>query len=257
MESALAYRMRMVLWLLVEVLSVVIMYFIWRAVFMNSGQVSLEGYTLEDMLIYLLSQKFVFSITYNNPLGIVHDDVRSGRIAMSLIKPISYRTSLFFINLGESLVGSLVFALPYIVVIFILKFVAGYALTFSFIQILFFFISILLAILITFLANMIYANIIFYTTAAFGVWQLNQVITRIFSGELIPLVFFPPWLLMVAKFLPFMHVQYVPIQIFMNRLTVPEMINALLTQGMWIGILLVISELIWRQSIKKVAVLGG
>jgi ABC-type uncharacterized transport system permease subunit len=54
-----------------------------------------------------------------------------------------------------------------------------------------------------------------------------------------------------------MHVQYVPIQIFMNRLTVPEMINALLTQGMWIGILLVISELIWRQSIKKVAVLGG
>ncbi|MEI7668367.1 MAG: ABC-2 family transporter protein, partial [Erysipelotrichaceae bacterium] len=114
-----------------------------------------------------------------------------------------------------------------------------------------------MGLFISFYANFIFANLVFYTDATFGMFQLNEAIVRIFSGSLIPLIFFPGWLKLIADFLPYGSIQYIPTMILMGRISGNEIGLRMLIQLAWVLSLALSAHLLWNHSLRRMKVHGG
>jgi ABC-2 type transport system permease protein len=256
-ESAMEYRMSFVIWFLMDVLYVVIAYFTWRAVFNSSESDTIEGFTFVTMVAYLFIQRIVFSLTFIQPHWYITDDIKSGSIAMQLIKPINYQIKLFFQGLGTIVINLMFFVGPMLVLFVIANYALDLGFTVNLYTLVIFMISIILALFINFLVSYSFGLLVFFTIGGFGIWQLKQGVEMLFSGALIPLVFFPLWFQRVADFLPFSKVIYVPTQILLGNIPSNEVFGVLTNQLMWVGIMFVTSAFFWRKTFKKVVIMGG
>lgn len=258
MQEFVNYRAHAVVWVLMEFMFLVLQYFIWKAIYDNSPNDVINGYSFIGMITYVLLVRVVSSLTFVMPSGYISDDIRSGAIAMNLIKPINYRTQLFFKSLGDIVNSIVFFVIPITITLVIVALFVDLEMTFTLPVILAFILSILFAFTIRFFIGYIFGLIIFLTINSFGIFQLRRAIEGIFSGVIIPLHFFPEWLYQIALFLPFMQGLYVPIRIIMgNYETHLDILYALLFQAMWIVILYVLAVFFWKKVVHRLVVLGG
>lgn len=252
------YRAHAVVWVFMEFMLILLQYFIWKAIYNNSPTETINGYTFTKMITYVLLIRVVASLTFVMPSDYISDDVRTGAIAMQLIKPINYQLQLLFKSIGEVFNSFVFFVIPLSVTLIISSFFIDLNIVLSVPVIVGFIISIFFAFTIRFLIGYLFGLIIFLTINSFGIFQLRQAIESIFSGAIIPIIFFPVWLYKIASFLPFMQGLYVPVRIFMGDYqSTHDMINALLFQGMWIVILYVLGLIVWKKVIHRLVVLGG
>ena len=252
-----AYRLHILFWVLSDLVQVGVLLLIWIAIYGNSETVSMQGYTLSQMMMYNLVIYMTASFTYMKPLFDLADDHYDGKVAMSLIKPTKYIYEVFFRNLGSNFVGNIIISLPLIIVLTLLSVTTQHGVSFTLGSSILYVISVLMGLLISFFSNFIFATMVFVTDATFGMMQLNEAIVRIFSGSLIPLSFFPGWLKTIAYVLPYASVYTVPTLILMNRYTPSELWISLLTQLAWAIGLIIACNLLWAFIIKKMKVHGG
>lgn len=252
-----AYRLHILFWVLSDFVQVTVLLLIWVAIYGNADSTTMMGYTLSQMLMYNLVIYMTASFTYMKPLFDLAEDHFDGKVAMSLIKPTKYIYEVFFRNLGSNFVGNIIISLPLIVVLTVLTVSAQTEVNFTLATTLLYVFSVILALLISFFSNFIFATMVFITDATFGMMQLNEAIVRIFSGSLIPLSFFPPWLKTIAYVLPYASVYTIPTLILMNRYTGNQLWISLLTQLAWAVGLIIAANLIWSLIISKLKVHGG
>lgn len=84
-----------------------------------------------------------------------------------------------------------------------------------------------------------------------------QAATRLLSGTLIPIVFFPDIIAKLFNFLPFSSITSTPTLIYLGKLSSIEIIKGLSLQVVWIVIFYFVSKWIWNKLIKQVTILGG
>jgi ABC-2 type transport system permease protein len=84
-------------------------------------------------------------------------------------------------------------------------------------------------------------------------WTLN----RLFSGATIPLWFFPSVLVTISNFLPLRLMYFVPISVYLGQVTPIDCLNLILQQFLWIGILYLLTKVVWRTAINKLVIQGG
>jgi ABC-2 type transport system permease protein len=252
-----AYRLHILFWVLSDLVQVGVLLLIWIAIYGNSSSTSMQGYTLAQMMMYNLIIYMTASFTYMKPLFDLADDHFDGKVAMSLIKPTKYIYEVFFRNLGNNFVGNIIISLPLMIVLSTLTVTANHGVNFTLGTTILYVLSILLALLISFFSNFIFATMVFVTDATFGMMQLNEAVVRIFSGSLIPLSFFPGWLKTIAYSLPYASVYTVPTLILMNRYTSSELWINLGIQLAWAIGLIIGANLIWSVIITKMKVHGG
>jgi len=256
-EVSLMYRVHILFWVFGDFFTLALTMLLWVAIYANSPTQILQGFTLTQMLFYNLVIHMTGAITYMSPLFDVAEDYFDGRIAMSLIKPTSYAIQLFFRNLGNNLFSNLFITLPTFIVVALVSILTNNQNALAWLNLPLFVLSALLGLFINYLANFIFANMTFYTDASFGMFQLNQAIVRIFSGALIPLNFFPGWLRMIANFLPYASVQYIPVMILMGRTKGIGLLYAILIQCAWVIFLGMAAKLVWTHSLRRMKVMGG
>lgn len=255
--AGFAYRLHILFWVLSDMVQVAVLLMIWVAIYGNSSASTMQGYTLAQMMMYNLVIYMTASFTYMKPLFDLAEDHFDGKVAMSLIKPTKYIYEVFFRNLGNNFVGNLIISLPLIIVLTTLSVTAQTEVNFTLMTTVLYVVSILLALLISFFSNFIFATMVFITDATFGMMQLNEAVVRIFSGSLIPLSFFPPWLKTIAYVLPYASVYTVPTLILMNRYSTTQIWTNLLIQLAWAVGLIIGANVIWSLIISKLKVHGG
>ncbi len=74
---------------------------------------------------------------------------------------------------------------------------------------------------------------------------------------MIPIRFFPAPLRAVSSWLPFEHIAYTPLQIYLGKLTVAEAGRKVMTQWAWVALLLWLGALWWRRATRKITIHGG
>jgi ABC-2 type transport system permease protein len=79
----------------------------------------------------------------------------------------------------------------------------------------------------------------------------------LFGGTMLPLWFYPGWLLSVSSFLPFQYALYLPMNIYLGRTAGSDIASAFLIQIVWILILFGIERFIWYRVQHKIVVQGG
>jgi ABC-2 type transport system permease protein len=80
---------------------------------------------------------------------------------------------------------------------------------------------------------------------------------ELLSGLLIPMAFFPEKIQKILAWLPFEHIAYTPLQIYLGKLDHSHALRALATEWFWVVVLLVLAHLWWNRSLRDITIHGG
>ena len=93
-KTQLAYRGSVFLWTFISLFSSFISYYLWMAIYGSSESGVIGNLTKNEMVVYIFMVYITSSLVSISISTWVGYDVVEGRVAMNLIKPIDYRTSL-------------------------------------------------------------------------------------------------------------------------------------------------------------------
>jgi ABC-2 type transport system permease protein len=124
-------------------------------------------------------------------------------------------------------------------------------------NLIFFLVSVIMAVLINLSIDFFVGCIILYTMSTWGVNIMKEVIVLLLSGATIPLAFFPEPLKTIVMYLPFQAVYNAPLSQLIGEYSYAERFQMLGVQFFWVIAVFVISELFWRKSVKQITVNGG
>jgi ABC-2 type transport system permease protein len=248
----LAYRLRYFTGIVGYFINVSVYYFIWSAIYGSSATVA--GYNLPQMTTYVAIGWIIRSFYFNNVDREIALEVSEGKIAINLIKPVDPQMMYVSQTAGEGCFRAVMFTLP---IAAVLMLVYPISLPASFPLGLLFLLSCLLALLIFTLLNFIVGTLALHIISILGVIRAKYAIVEFFSGLLIPISFFPPGLQRAMAFLPFPHLSFTPLQIYLGKVRGPAAWEALGMQALWVLILFGFGRLFWKFSMRKLSVQGG
>jgi ABC-2 type transport system permease protein len=256
-QNNLTYRFNYLTRTLFSFIPLFAMLSLWRTIYTAQGGAgSLSGYTEAQMIFYYIMVAIVDVLTaVNEDDWQIAADIREGNISQFLLKPVDYlwyRLCLFFS--GRIAYISMA-CIPLAVFIFCFRnyFVppaGGLALAA-------FVVSLVLTALLQFFLS--------YSMAMLAFWIL-EISTFIFilfafeylaSGHMFPLDMLPPALQHALAFTPFPSMLYVPISIYMGKVSGNGVALGLLTQLFWVVMMYALARFMWRRGIKKYAAFGG
>jgi ABC-2 type transport system permease protein len=250
--TMLAYRLNYISGILTYVVYTGGYYFLWSAVYSGRGDVG--GLTAIQMTTYLVVSWMTRSFYFNNLDSEIADEIKSGAVAIQLIRPYHYLLGKLVSAFGEGLFRLLFWMLPGIGIAVLLfpvalpKSPATYAM---------WALAGLLAFLVNALLNAAFGLFTFFLHSAQGLRWAKRLATDLLSGLFIPLHLFPGWARAVVDWLPFQAIAYLPNMIFTGGLTGPGAWRAIGLQAAWAVILGLVTLAFWRRARRYLIVQGG
>jgi len=256
-QNNLTYRVNYLTRTLFSFIPLFAMLSLWRTVYAGKGQGNaLGGYTETQMIFYYMLVAVVDVLTaVNEDDWQIAADIREGNISQFLLKPINYlwyRLCLFF---SGRITFIAMASVP--LAVFILCFRHYFVLPAGAMALFAFPISLFLTALLQFFTS--------YAMAMLAFWLL-EISTLIFilfafeyvaSGHLFPLDLLPAWLQHVLMFTPFPYQLYLPIGIYMGKISGADIPLGLMVQLMWVLLAYGFARFMWARGIKKYAAFGG
>lgn len=247
----MAYKSRYMISIISSYVQIISAIFIWLFVLKNNSG-NINGYSGSDMIKYIVLSFTILSFLNNSVDRNISSDIERGDIVMYFIKPISYIRVLISQSISNIFFDGAFLLLPCICII---TYFGG--INISLLMFFVFLISIVFSGIIMFLLNFIVGLTSFYINYIWGFLLMKEVIFRFTSGELFPLSFLPEGLRNFLSLTPFEYISYKPIMLLMGKLDFSGVINMLMVQVIWIGILLFLAKLQWIGANKKISVNGG
>ena len=248
------FRASFIIMVVGNLLYLIIVYFLWKAIYASSGSEVVNGMTFEDTLIYLVLATALFNFLDLYVVWQIGRDIQSGKIVLDLVKPIPYRKYIFWSYSGSFVTHFFLTFLPTFIVVSI---VTHGAIPLG-INLVFFMFSVVMAISINYSIDFFVGTICLYTQSIWGINIMKQVIVLLLSGATIPLAFFPEPLKSIMYYLPFQSIYNAPLSILLDGdPSVETLLTTLGTQLFWTVAMLVISKLFWKASVKQITVNGG
>jgi ABC-2 type transport system permease protein len=237
-----------------NLLYLIVVYFLWKAIYASAGTDVVNGMTFSDTLVYLVLATALFNFMEMYAVWQMGRDIQSGKIVLDLLKPMEYRRYLFWSFTGTFIMQFLFTFLPTFIVVAV---VTHGAIPLG-INLLYFIISVILAVSINYSIDFFVGTICLYTESIWGINIMKQVIVLLLSGATIPIAFFPEPLKSIVYYLPFQSIYNAPLSLLLDAH--PSANSVLTTLGMqlfWCVAMLVISKAFWKASLRQITVNGG
>lgn len=252
--EGLTFRTSAIALIIGNLVYLVIIYFLWKAIYDSSPTDTVNGMTFYDTLIYLVLASAMFNFMNNFVVWDLGRKYQSGEIVEFLVKPVDYQWFLFFASAGNSVITFFFTFLPTFLAVYFLTH-GGFAIG---INLLFFAVSVVLALLINYCVDFFVGTICFYTQSIWGVNIMKDVVVALLSGATIPLAFFPDKIRLAIEFLPFQAIYHTPLQMLTGvKMTAADYAKGLGIQIFWAAAMLLISKIFWKRSLKSLTVNGG
>jgi ABC-2 type transport system permease protein len=256
--NILAFRLRYYTGIVTYLINVTVYYFIWSAVYgPRSGSAqgaTLAGYSLPQMLTYVSVGWIIRSFYWNTIDQEIAYEVIEGKIAMELIKPVSVQWMWIARAVGESAFRLLMLTAPTAVVIALIFPVRRPA---SGAHFALFAIAVAGSFLLMAAINFMIGTCAIPLKSILALIRAKFWLIELLSGLLIPLRFFPAPLQTVSHWLPFEHIAYTPLQIYLGKLTLQQSGLALGREALWTALLLWLGHLWWNRATQKITIHGG
>jgi len=253
-QSRLAYRNQVWSGMFGDLVFIFARIAIWISVYgaMETGTV--DGVTLPQMITYALLAGPVLFWDYQRLFYELGEAVKTGDVAVYLLKPLHYPAYLLANHCGNFLFEFLAMTLPVIVIIGLtfglvppaslfhaVAFLAYWALSFA-----------MLFVLIGLLGL---AAFWLMTTQSLD-WFFNSIMTLL-SGGIVPLWFLPGWLAALAGHLPFAWVSFYPAAVYLGQLDPARTLLYFAIGLVWLGALLAGLHHLWSRARHRLVVQGG
>ena len=252
--ETLQFRLSFVVMVIGNLLYLIVVYFLWDAIYESAGTDVVNGMTFTDTLIYLVLATALFNFMEMYAVWEIGRNIQSGKIVLDLLKPMEYRKYLFWSFSGSFIAKFMLTFLP--------TFIAVALVTHGAIpmgkNLLYFVLSVVMAVSINYSIDFIVGTICLYTESIWGINIMKQVIVLLLSGATIPLAFFPDTLRTVVNYLPFQSIYNAPLTLLLDGAPTAEtVLTTLGTQLIWCIAMMIVSKLFWKVSLRQITVNGG
>jgi ABC-2 type transport system permease protein len=251
--NILAFRLRYYTGILTYLINVTVYYFIWRAVFV-SAEIPIAGFSLPQILTYVSVGWILRSFYWNTIDQEMAYEVIEGKIAMDLIKPVSVQWMWICRAMGESAFRLILLSAPTAIVIILLFPVQRPA---SGAHFALFALAAAGSFLLMGAINFMIGTCAIPLKSILALIRAKYWLIELLSGLLIPLSFFPRGLQVVSSWLPFEHIAYTPLQIYLGKLSLADSLRRLAVEIAWVVALLFLGHLWWLRATRKITIHGG
>ena len=251
--NILAFRLRYFTGIVTYLINVTVYYFIWSALYRTDPEFA-RGYSFEDMVTYVSIGWIIRSVYFNNIDQNMSSDVLEGKIALSLLKPVSIQTIYLGRALGESAFRLVLLTIPSGLVIFSIFPVKPPP---GVVESICFLLSLILSIFITAGISFIIGSFAVRLKSILGLLRAKFFVQELLSGLLLPMTMFPETAQAIVAWLPFQHIAYTPLRIYLGKIETTQLISVLFIQFAWVLILIGIGRLFWGLMVRKVTIQGG
>ncbi len=221
---------------------------IWTTVFQH--QTMIGGYNYKEMMTYVLIGWFFMFCTSN--FGFEQQIARQihlGEISSFLLKPISYIRYTITISIGRNVMALTSSIL--IQIVFILLFHNSLLPPASSLSFFILVPMLLLGYFINLFLSMLIGLCAFWTHNVDGLFFTFRVLNRFLSGAYFPISVLSASLIAVFSYFPFIYTLFVPVQLYLGKITLVQGVHALLVQLGWVVALFILIQLVWRVGIKN------
>lgn len=120
-QRAITYRFTVFTYRIGEIAELLVLILLWSAIYNASagysGQQLIQGYTLNQMITYVLIGNLFTSLTRNFLSDVIARDIREGRLSAFLIKPIPYFQFMLFREIGRISIATFMSVLSQVLVL--------------------------------------------------------------------------------------------------------------------------------------------
>ncbi|MCE5170917.1 ABC-2 family transporter protein [Paenibacillus profundus] len=248
----LAYRVNYYSGILIYTLSIGVYYFTWQAIY--GGQGTIAGFTADQMTTYIAVSWMARAFYFNNLDREIANEIRDGSVAIQFIRPYNYIVVKMMQGFGEGLFRLLLFMAPGMVIACLLFPVQlprepKLWLVFAF--------MLFMSFLINSQLNIITGLTAFFVENNEGMIRMKRVVVDLFSGVIVPISFFPGWLMLLNQWLPFQAITYLPSSVFTGRIEDSQILTVVGIQLLWFVILIIPIVIMWRAARQRLFVQGG
>lgn len=250
-QAALAYRGRMVLWLVTGFFPFLLMA-VWLTVVAESGPPA--GWTAGDFIAYYGAAAVLWHLSGQHVVWEWDQDMRSGDLSTRLLRPVHPFHQYAADDIGHRLVLLSMLVPPLLLAValvpvlradvdaraFVLApaaIVVGYAL------------SLLMASTVALLG--------FWSTQTTNIWMLWWGLGSFTSGWVAPLDLMPHWLRELAIVLPFRSTLGFPVELVTGRLDVAETMTGFVVGVGWTALFATLYVLGWRRGVRRYQAVAG
>lgn len=247
--ETVAYRAEFLVWIL-TMTAPLIMMGLWTRV---AAEAPFAGYDSQRFVAYYLATLVVRQVTGNWVAWQMSEDVRSGAMAMKLLRPIHPMLA-YAASHAAAIPFRSVIALPIAIVLLISS--GASALTADPVQLACVVPSLVLAWLASFAMLFAVGTLSFFMTQSFAVAELYFGLFSLFSGYLLPLPLLGP-VAGIAAWLPFRFLLSVPVEILTEPHTGAQLARLLAGQAAWVAILVGLALFGWWRGVRRFEAVGG
>lgn len=245
------YRSHIILWRLRQILSFLLMYYFWSAVYLRRQE--LFGYTQSEMITYILLI-FVFSNSiFSSKTFEIAEEIIRGDIMNKLLKPISYFSYLVTRELADKTV-TLAFTFVEILILSLLlkpEFsppVNTTAVVLSLLQL-------VIGLGISFFISVSLSFLAFWSSNIWAPRFMYLIVASVLAGNYFPLDMLPRLLYIGIILTPFPYLMYLPARMYITGIP-EEYWYHLIISMFWLVATYLIAQKMWRKGMKEYSFFG-
>ena len=232
-----------------------VVYFLWRAMFAESGHETIGGYTFDRLVAYYVAVILLGKLVRGRQFeSAISSDIYEGGLNRYLVFPVPYLPFKYAQHLGMMLPGLVQFAMFGVLIAFCLEIPPDFTPTPA---------SIAMTVVAVAIANLLHFLMSFpIQCVAFwadNVWSLEvakRFLTTLLGGYMLPLEAFPDAMQRVLAWLPFRFFFHFPARVFLNQVAPGEWAQGVILALMWCVVFAILSGMIWRRGRLKYTGVG-
>ncbi|HEY9789763.1 MAG TPA: ABC-2 family transporter protein [Candidatus Obscuribacterales bacterium] len=224
---------------------------LWQEVFAHAHVTRFGGYGVTDMIWYLAATETIL-MSEVRVSSQIDEDVRTGAVAVQLVRPLSYPLYRLASNLGERAVRIVVTGFAAVLIATWLSGSADHLAN----GLLFFALALPGAFVLHFLGYLLVGLSAFWVEDTAGLTLIYSRLVMVLGGMLLPLELFPSVVQPLVKALPFGNIVCGPARLFIHP--DPAALGLLLVnQLLWIGVFSLAASAVYSRALHRIALNGG
>lgn len=227
-------------------------YWVWKTLYTQTP--AAFDLSLEQMVTYGILGMALEIFLDVGPEWYIATQVRSGAIDTDLMKPLDFHLHMLARSAGEMMFSLGILAIP--------SFVIGYyffnlSLPGDAVTSLLFVVSLVLSFFVFFHISFLLGTLTVVTLDIRSISWAYYSMVGFFSGQVVPLWLFPEFLRKISEVLPFQAIYYIPMSIYIKRISGVIALQGLGLQVFWTVVLVFCSRWAWKQVHNRLTVQGG
>lgn len=250
-QDMLVYRINFVLWRFRNVVTLLIKYFLWTAVYASTS--SLFGYTKEQMITYVLLSSVISSFVLATKTADVAGEIVQGKIIDFVLRPIDF----FRFQVARDLADKIMNFSLQIVEITGLIFVLQPQLYIQTDPMAYLWLSIFLiyGVIISFFINLSVSFLGFWTPEVWAPRFVMFMLVLVFSGGYFPLDIVPKGLYYALFLTPFPYLYFLPTRAYLG-LPFDEGVIFVFTGALWVLLSYALARHMWNKGLHSFSFFG-